>query len=351
MRVLFDVAHPAHAHQFRVLAFALLARGHEIRVVGRDKDVTRSLLEASGLPFEVPPAPHGPRGRLRDARELVTRVLALRRIVRTWRPDMLLTRNPAGAIAAFATRTHSVFDTDDGRQVGAHYWLARPFADTMTSSVHDPEDHGRGHRRYPGFKALAFLDPRRFVPDPAVRMQLGIPDGLLFVVRFSAHDASHDRRISGIASGAADELVTLLSAHGSVVVTREGRPTVLLTADGERAIPVDRFHDVLAHADLCVGDSQSVAIESAVLGVPSIRLSGFTGRHFSLSLLEDRYGLIVNLSPGEEGALLEAVASALRELPSRRAEAAVARTRLLDEAGDLTGWFIELVEGTHPRSG
>jgi len=348
MRILFDLSHPAHVHQFVPLARELEVRGHEVRLVGRDKDVTRQLLEASGLPFEVPAAPAGPRGRLRDARELAGRVRALRRVVRAWRPEVLLTRNPSGVLATVGTPTRSVFDTEDGRQVGAHYWLARPFADTVTSSIDDPEDHGRGHVRYRGFKALAFLHPDRFTPEPAVRERLGVPDGPLFVLRFSAHDAAHDRRIAGIGPETQERLERLLAAHGSVVLAREGHPTVLRTIGAgrteERILPPDAFLHLLAHADLCVGDSQSVAIEAALLGVPAIRLSGFTGRHFTLQVLEDRYGLIRNLRPGEETALLAEVATALTELPAQRSASRAGRDRLLAATEDVTGWFVRLIE-------
>ncbi len=344
MRILFDMSHPAHVLMFTPIARELVARGHEVRLVGRDKDVMRDLLEASGLAFEVPAAPPGPRGRVRDARELVMRVRVLRRMVRAWRPQMILTRNPSGVIAAFATRTHSLFDTDDGRQVGAHYWLARPFADTITSSTEDPEDHGRGHVRYRGFKALAYLHPERFTADPTVREQFGVPDGPLFVLRFSAHDASHDRRITGIDRPTQNELLGLLAGHGSVLLAREGSPTVLHDSGTERIVPPHLFLDVLAEAALCVGDSQSVAIEAALLGVPSIRLSGFTGRHFTLDVLEHHYGLIRNFRPGEERELVAAVAAALGDLPGRGRAARAAREALLAQTEDLTGWFVRLIE-------
>ncbi len=344
MRILFDVAHPAHVHQFVPIARELIARGHVVRMVGRDKDVTCALLEASGLPFEVPAAPPGPRRTWRDARELVMRVRALRRIVRHWRPDVLLTRNPAGALAGFGTPTQSVFDTDDGRQVGIHYWLARPFADVITSSVHDPEDHGRRHRRYPGFKALTYLHPDRFRPDPAIRPRLGVPDGPLFVVRFSAHDASHDRHIDGIAAPAQDELLRLLRSRGTVVLAREGAPTVVLGGETERPLRAADLHHVLAHSDLCVGDSQTVAVEAALLGVPTIRLSGFTGRHFTLDVLERDHGLVRNLRPGEEALLLREVETALADLEGPRSRHEAARALLLAEATDPVPWVINLCE-------
>jgi predicted glycosyltransferase len=344
VRILFDLSHPAHVLQFTPIARELLSRDHEVRLIGRDKDVTVALLEASGLPFEVPEAPSGPRGRLRDARELAVRVRALRRIVRAWRPDVLLTRNPSGALAALWTRTRSVFDTDDGRQVGAHYWLARPFADLVTSSVHDPERHGRRHHRYPGFKALTYLHPDRFTPDPTVLKRFGVPDEPLFVLRFSGHDASHDRRITGIELQAQHQLEMLLRGYGSVVLAREGHPTVLRTRDAEQVLPPQVFLDLLAHASLCVGDSQSVAIEAALLGVPTIRLSGFTGRNFALQVLEDRHGLIRNFHPGEDQELIRTVERTLGDLPAQHSAAQAARDRLLEATEDLTDWFVRLIE-------
>ena len=345
VRVLFDLSHPAHVLQFVPIARELIARGHEVRLVGREKDVLRDLLEASGLPFEVPSAPPGPRGRLRDARELLMRVVALRRIVRHWSPAVVMTRNPSGVLAAVGTRAHSIFDTDDGRTVGLHYWLARPFADTTTSSVHDPESHGRDHRRYPGFKAQTYLHPERFRPDSDIRMRLGVPDGPLIVLRFSAHNASHDRRILGIDAPTRTTLVERCRAAGHLLIAREGQPTVLQThADPDRTIPSEDFLDVLASADLCVGDSQSVAVEAALLGVPTIRLSGFTGRHFTVTALEEGYGLIRNFAPGEEAALLTEVERALRMLPGRVRAARTARDRLVTNTADPAAWFADLVE-------
>lgn len=86
------------------------------------------------------------------------------------------------------------------------------------------------------------------------------------------------------------------------------------------AVPVapKDFHHLLATASLFVGDSQSVAAEAAILGVPSLRLSGFTGTTFYLHHLEG-LGLIQNFSPGEENDLLDALASALSWMPGRAA--------------------------------
>lgn len=350
MRVLFDVTHPAHVHLFRPLARRIADGGGEVLFVGRRKDVTVDLLESFSLPFRIPTTSRSRPGRSGDVVEFVQRAWSLRQMIAEWDPAVLLTRNPVGAVAGFGTRTWSVFDTDDGRTVGAHYWTARPFADVITSSVHDPEDHGPRHRRYRSLKALGFLSAQHFSADPSVRERYGIPDGALSVVRLSRHEASHDRRITGIDAETREALLRMLAAAGHVILSEEGRGTLLYPRAGQgpggsagRVVRPEDFHALLAESMLCVGDSQSVAAEAAVLGVPSVRLSGFTGRTFYLGLLEERYGLIRNLSPGEEREFLDAVRTVLDDPSGARSRAQKGADRLHAESEDLVEWFLGLI--------
>jgi len=358
LRILFDVSHPAHVHVFGAVARELVAEGAEVHFAGREKDTTVDLLRASGFPFEILSAAAPRRGRVVDAIELVRRVRRLRRLVRDFQPDVVLTRNPSGVLAALGSAASSVFDTDDGRAVGLHYWLARPFADVITSSVHDPEVHGSRHRRYPGLKAHTFLHPGRFRPDPQVIANYGLVDdgdtpmmGPLFVVRFSAHDASHDRGIVGISPQGQRQVVERLVAEGPVVVSVEGQPTRLLRAERPAVeIAAEHLHHLMAAASLCVTDSQSVAVEASVLGVHTLRLSGFTGHVWYLEFLEERFGLVRNLSPGDEPVLLGMLEDALADLPTLRGEARSAALTLNAETPDVARWFAALAGELSKRS-
>lgn len=330
------------------VATALDDLGRRSLLIGRPKDVTVELLHASDREHVI--LPRTGLSRHSHAVELLTRVAALRGVlVRTGAPA-ILTRNPSGAIAARSLGRPSVFDTDDGPSVGAHYRLGAWAADVITTYRDDPHPHGPKERRYDGFKAMAYLHPDRFRPDPHVRATLGIPSGPLFVARFSAHSASHDRGIRGLPPVARTRLVQMLSKHGTVVVSSEGEARA--TAPGV-TVPPHRFLDVLADADLCVGDSQSVAAEAAMLGVPALRLSGFTDRAAYLSILEREYGLIQNFRPGEEEQMLATVRAHLPLLAPRRDAARAARARLLAEGEDIAGWHaanLDRLAGDAPRS-
>lgn len=325
------------------VAGALDALDRRSLLVGRPKDVTAELLRASGREHLI--IPRTGIGKRSHAVELLARVAAFRDVLLRTGAPAVLTRNPSGAIAARSLARPSVFDTDDGPAVGWHYRLGALPAEVITTYADDPYSHGPKERRYAGFKALAYLHPDRFRPDPDVRADLGIAPGPLFVVRFSAHSSSHDRRIRGLPEAARTHVIRLLATHGTVVVSSEGEHRV---ASPGVTVPPNRFLDVLAGADLCVGDSQSVAAEAAMLGVPALRLSDFTGRSAYLSVLERKYGLIRNFLPGEEGRLFSAIRTHLPELDARREAARAERARLLADGSDVAAWhasgLVRLIE-------
>jgi predicted glycosyltransferase len=340
---MFDVVHPAHVHFFRHLIGELNARGDATLVIARDKDVTLRLLERFRIPAVVvgrAPTRAGGRGRL--AIELAERDVTLVRAAREFQPDVVLTRNPAGVQAARVVGVPGVFDTDDGKAVGLHFHAARPFASWITTPDCLRDDYGPKHLRYPSYKALAFLHPARFEPDPLVLGELGVAPGEPYaIVRFVALAASHDRRERGLSTGARRELVARLARHGRVFVSSES-PLPCDLAPFELPITPDRLHDALAWASLCVTDGQSIAGEAAVLGVPSVRASSFARRLDVFRDLHDRYQLVWEYDAGEERAFFAQV-EALAAVPQRE-RWIDARRRLLTDKCDLTSWMLDALD-------
>lgn len=338
-RVLIDIVHPAHVHFYRHMITALEEAGDDVLVVARQKDVTVRLLEEFGIDHRAITS-HSGGGRAGQALELLKRDLGLARIARRFRPDLILTRNPAGVHVARLTRTIGVFDTDDGRAAGLHFRAAAPFASMITTPACLPEDYGRRHRRYPSYKALAYLHPDLFRPDPSVRSELGVGDEPFSIVRFVAMDASHDRHERGLEMDTKRELLRRLSQHGHVFVTSEG--TIASEFEHLRfAVPPTRIHDALAFASLYVGDSQTMAAEAALLGTPSLRASSFTGRLAYLDELEHRYGLVQSFRPEASDDFLSAVDSTLAGDDAAQREEG--RARMLSENVNLTDWYLELI--------
>jgi len=108
-------------------------------------------------------------------------------------------------------------------------------------------------------------------------------------------------------------------------------------------VPVDKIHDVLYHANLFVGDSQTMTTEAAVLGTPAIRCSSFAGENDMTNFieLEKKYGLIFNYKDPEKAI---AKAQELIKDPNLKDKWVAKRKKLLDDKIDLSSfliWFID----------
>lgn len=362
MRVLLEVSHPAHVHFFTPIGKELLGRGHEVVLALRDKDVALALAERTGIANRQPPpgrwSGHRPgQGMVARAPELLARIQWLRSLIAAERFDLVVTRNPSGVIAARRARIPSIFDTDDGRSAGLHFRLAAAFASVITSPELLPERLGPRHETYPALKASVFLHPDRFAPDPDVLDLYGLmPEDRLFVARFSANDASHDSGVRAIPDELIEKICLKLRSAGHVVLSREGRGTTLLhrrvrrntfaegfehqSEDGIRIAP-EHFLHLLASAELFVGDSGSVAMESVALAVPALRIADIDRP--ILAEIERRLGTIENFRWSESGRLLHRLDEILQETAANRA-AHLRERRTRAPFEDVVGWFADLAE-------
>ena len=313
--------------------------------MARDKDVTTALLEFYGYKYDTLSVTRSRGASVSAAKELALRSLELRTRIKDWGARVVLTRNPTGVLASIGTGARSVFDTDDGRNAGLHYWLARPFADVITSSTFDPEDHGDRLRRYRAIKAQMFLHPRNFQPDASVLQKYNLVGSRVFVARFSAYSAAHDSGATGLSLKMRREIIERLSSLGILILSIEGEGLRVLRHGSlkveETASPED-FHHLLAVSELYVGDSQSVAGEASVLGTPTLHFSSFARKLFYLNVLE-QIGLLQCFSPGQEPefarAFLRAVESGTDAQPCAKRAAAAFN----DSTEDLPRWYRRLV--------
>lgn len=339
MNVLVDINHPAHVHLFKHLVRELEDRGHGVTVTSRDKEVTVELLDRYGFDHEVLSTARDSLPGL--AGEFLQRELGLLRTAREADPDVYLGSNPAIAHTASVLGGTALI-MHDSEPTALKERLFLPFADGVVTPEGFTRDLGEKQIRYPGFHELAYLHPERFDPDPAALVESGIdPDETFSVLRFIVWNAHHDRDQTGLSLETKRKLVSKLSDHGEVYITSE---SPLPPEFEEYRLPVapHRIHDVLAFADLYVGDSQTMATEAAVLGTPAIRSNSFAGTTdmSNFSELERRYGLLY--SRADERDVLELV-DGFVENPDLGEEWRERRRRLLDEKIDVTEFLVELV--------
>ena len=106
--------------------------------------------------------------------------------------------------------------------------------------------------------------------------------------------------------------------------------------------PVSDIHQILASADVVVGDSGTMVSEAAVLGTPAVLISPMRA-----SVHDDQvsYGLLARFDPEQLDAAWEAVSEFVRVGPPSGA-----RARMLAAKVDVTDWMTEFFEREFPQT-
>ena len=126
---------------------------------------------------------------------------------------------------------------------------------------------------YLGTQKSAYLHPKYFKPDASVLEKYNHKDTKYFLIRLVSYKALHDTLYSassGLDEKILDRLIPILENYGKVLISFENEindkyKTYVLNLE------FADIHSLIYYADMFIGDSQSMHIEAALLGTPSIR--------------------------------------------------------------------------------
>jgi uncharacterized protein len=340
MRILVDLTHPADVHFFRYAIELWRQRGHTILITARRKDLTVELLQRLGLEHEDLGAARS--GLAGLTVELLTRSVRLCRRVRQFRPDVMASYGGTfTAQASWICRVPSVvfYDTENAT-------LSNLITYPVCTAVVTPRCYfGRvpaaKHRTYAGYKELAYTHPNRFTPDANRLPAFGLSaDQPYIFMRLVSWGAAHDTLDHGFTQ--VEDVVRELERYGRVVISAEG-PLPPSLAAHRLAGPLEHVHHVLAFARLYIGESATMASESATLGTPSIFVAT-TGRGYTDDQ-ERRYGLTYTFRD-RRTAQRDAMAKAIEILsdPDSKTAWAGKRERMLADTIDVTEYVVSMVE-------
>ena len=293
MNVLIQLSHPAHFHLYKIVAKNLMEDGNKVLFVIKSKDILETLLQNAGLPY-VNINQHAHRGsKLGILWDMFVREWRIIKLCRKHKIDLITGSTPETAHVSWLLRIHGVnTGEDDLDVVPAFKKIAGPVIQCFVAP--DPCDAGPVENRtahYPGYHELAYLHPNHFTADAKVVKGYGIDTAKpFFIMRFAQLNAHHDVGIRGINTEVAQRLIDILKPHGTIYITSERPLEPQFEQYRIKINPLD-MHHVMAFASLYIGDSQTMAAEAGVLGVPFVRFNDFVGRIGYLRELEDVYEL------------------------------------------------------------
>jgi len=343
MKILFYISHPAQFLFFKNSIRLLKKNDHKLFILIRTKGVLSKLLDEEGLEYYNILPVERKKNRWGIIKSLVKRELKLFTFLLKYKVDLLIGTDACLAHNGQLFRIPVITTLEDDYDVIKNLAkITYPFSSHIL--VPGVCDVGRKWEEkkvaYSGYMKLAYLHPNWFTPNS---LKLNGHNGQPFyLLRLSGLKAHHDFGAQGICFTVLDKIISKLSKRGKVYISSEDE----LPESYERhqlKIPVSDMHHYLYYADLLICDSQSMSVEAAMLGTPSIRVSSFSGRINVLEELEHTYGLTFGIKPEHTIKIFKKI-DELLSIDNFKDEFRNRRHKMLKDKIDVTSflvWFIE----------
>ena len=343
MKVAIFLGHPAHFHLYKNVANNLISDGFSVDFVIKQKDILETLLKDAGFNYFVI------RKEERKSSSKIGMMFStlkmewnMIRYICKRKPDLI-----TGTCLSFSgwitNKFTIVCNEDDAAVVPLFAKLSYPLA----SAILNPRVCNSGKWdtkaiKYESYQELAYLHPNHFTPDKKVVEKYFSAEKPYFIIRFAKLNAHHDSGIQGINLEIAKNIIQKLKSHGDIYITSE-RALEQELEPYRIAINLLDMHHVMAFAQLYIGDSQTMAAEAGVLGIPFIRFNDFVGRIGYLDELENDYQLGFGIKTKDVEKLYKTVDD-LIIMPDRKEIFAKRKEKMLSEKIDYAQfltWFIE----------
>jgi predicted glycosyltransferase len=263
-----DINHPAHVHYSKHIIHDLIRRDHQVIVTARDRDPIFALLESENIEFID--RGKGSNSMLGKALYFIKGDYQILKASIKYKPDLFLCFMSPYAAQVSRVLGKSCVVVDDTEHAKLHDKFTYPFCSTILTPESFYRDLGNKQIRFRSNLELNYLHPNRFKPDPGIFKSLGIePSQPYVVLRLVAWGGHHDVGQTGISEQVQKEIVQTLSERYKVFISSEN-PLPEYFKPYHVPLPTDKIHDLLSYASLFIGESGTMASESALLGTPVI---------------------------------------------------------------------------------
>lgn len=349
MKIIVYLGHPAQFHFFKNIVTQLMKDGHRVKILIKTKDVLENLVKLNNFEYENIQSVPRKNNKFSILMASLARTCHVMKIAIKFKADILIGGDASIAQTGFLLRRTAITVLEDDYVVIEKLAkLAYPF----TSCIVVPTvcEVGKWEYKkvpYKGYMKLAYLHPNRFTPDREI-VEKYIQAEKYCLIRLAQLTAHHDVGIKGLTVDLVKEVIQIAERKGyTVFISSEAHLDESLLSY-QLKINQNDIHHLMAFASLLISDSQSMSVESAMLGVPSIRFSDFAGRISVLEELENVYQLTFGVKTKQ----LEQLILLVNELLSNKNLTELfqqRRQKMLADKIDVTAFFVWFIEN-YPKS-
>ncbi|HPJ92169.1 MAG TPA: DUF354 domain-containing protein [Bacteroidales bacterium] len=347
-KIIITMGHPAHFHLFKNVVKELLNKKIEVKVVITQKDILENLLKNTNFQYSVLANRKKQENYFDKLKKIRNSTKEFLKIADIFKPDLMIGCMTQMGYVTFLRGIPSVFcGEDDINYTYMQYIITGPFVtDVCAPKVTNVGLFSYKKIAYNSYQKLAYLHPNTFIPDMNMLKEINTSNPY-FIIRLVNLSAHHDVNITGFKINVLHKVIQLLEKRGTVYLTSE---KILPCELQKYVIPIsiENIHHALYFASLYIGDSQSMAVEAAMLGVPNIRFNDFVGKISVLEELEHTYGLTFGIKTSNPQSLYKKIEELLM-MPDLKHEFQARRQRMLKDKIDVTAFFTWFIEN-YPKS-
>ena len=347
MKYIFFLSHPAHFHLFKN-SINNLKQNHDVKILIKSKDVLSKLIEKEGWGYyntleKEKKATNRLQIIAKSILGLLIRDVNLFKFCLNFKPNLMVGTEWAIAHVGKLLRIPSVIVNEDDTIATPENNFFYPFAKTLL--LPDCCDSGLWEKKrvsYSGYHELAYLHPNHFIPDINILKEYNLSRKPYFIIRLVKLTASHDSGKVGFDKSLITNIISVLEKHGKIYITSERKLNNEFEKYRLAVNPID-IHHVLAFANMYIGDSQTMAAEAGVLGIPFIRFNDFVGRIGYLNELENKYELGYGFKTNQSDEMIDKLKELL-QMENLKQECQKRRQKMLSDKIDVAQfmtWFIE----------
>lgn len=328
MNVLFDIGHPAHVHLFKNLIYFFKKKGHKVIVVSREKDVTTALLNHYKIKHVI--ISKQSTNLFGMVKELFERNNKIIKIHKKEKFDIVIgTSFSIGLLTLLYKVKSYIFSEDDDNVVPLMVCLSYPLVTKIINPNCLKFKFFKNKRvLHNSCQKLAYLHPNSFKPNINILKKYNLKPYKYIIVRLSALKAHHDLKANGIDKNMLKK-INKVCINYKIISSKENNINLIKPWD---------MHHVLNYAKMIISDSQSMTVEAAVLGVPSVRYGNFKGKLSVLNEIEN-YKLSSSFSPNQKNKMIKKIQEILNQKNIENTYL-IRKDELLKDKTDFTRWMI-----------
>ncbi len=349
-KILIQIGHPAQFHFYKNAVRLWIENNHKVILLIRKKDVLEDLAQKEGLPYvNIEKNNIDKTTKWGIVKFLFNRFYHFLKQLILFKPNIVISPDPILARLCKFFRINFIAVSEDDYSVIKKLadWLFPFSTHILAPTVCDFSKWQDKKIEYQGYMKLAYLHPNWFKGQKEITQKY-IQSDRYVLIRLVSLVAHHDEGVNGINNQILEKIIGLFEANNYQVYISSEKKINNAYEKYRLNAPVNCIHHIMNEASCIVCDSQSMAVESAMLGVPSVRFNDFAGKISVLEELEHKYKLTFGIKTDNPNKLYQTIENLL-SMENVKEEFQARRQKMLADKIDVTAFLVWFVEN-YPNS-